>query len=148
MKTIRYNIHRGTGLWSKVIMLFSKGTSHVSFDLNGVRWQSDAPMGVERDVYSTSPIVARYEQKVSNKRMAELEKWIVEQEGKDYDFLGVLANVSFFAKPKMGKWYCSELSNVIYMKSKGIPSELMQRNKVTPKEFWEILESDKSIKRI
>jgi hypothetical protein len=49
-------------------------------------------------------------------RISEMMKWLRKQEGKWYDWLGVLSFIWFFIPVKNGKWFCSEFATVFLMK--------------------------------
>lgn len=141
MKTIRYNIHRSDSFLGKLIQWGSNGKfTHVSIDFEDFRIESQFKYGVVADFKGSSPIIETYTHKITNKRYEIVRQWALEQLGKGYDYTGVLANKSsWFAKPVIGRWYCSELAYVIFSKANGVLSDDISNQKVSPQLFRDIL---------
>ena len=153
MKTITFQIHNGDSFISKQIKRFSLGeVSHASVDFEGVTYESIEGEGTRKlrtIAYSYSPIVERYEIKVSDRQYDQLLAWMESQLGKKYDYTGVFAHVfPIFLKPKMGKWYCSELTFVLRQKIARVLGDDSANNKVSPQLFRDILRGDKAYKRV
>lgn len=152
MKKIRFNIHSGNGLVSKAIKFITNGDfSHTSIDLGKDRIQSIIGGGViwnDEQKFNVSPIIESYELSVTNKKYEELKLWSQSQVGKKYDYSAIISFiVPLFSKPRMGYWYCSELSYVIYSKAKGV-LDLVDNQKVNPSLFRDIIRLDKRAKKV
>jgi uncharacterized protein YycO len=147
MKIITFNLHRGTGLVSKAIMLLTSGSySHASVNFGENRYESIIGGGVvknQEQKVNRSKVVKQYHIKVTNKNYSLLENWINDQVGKKYDYAAILSFISpLFHKPRIGYWYCSELAYVLYAKARGNLGNVDDQ-KVSPQLLNDILSFNK-----
>jgi len=152
MKTITFNIHSGNGLISKAIKWITLGDySHTSVEFGKDRFESIMGKGVIMNGHqkiNISKIVESYEVKVTNDTFTELKLWTRQQVGKKYDYLAILSFISpLFSKPRIGLWYCSELTYVIYAKARGV-MDLIENQKVSPSQFRDIIRLNKKTKKV
>ena len=136
---ITFNFHRGNKPISRMIRLFSGGQyNHVSIKIGRTIYEAHIKNGVtktsqglwnDETVAVSAPFEFPYEK--------EAKKFLEKQVGKKYDILGIFAFLWVFAKPKKGKWYCSELAQVALYKALGIKStDSNYQQKVSPQDFY------------
>ena len=126
--------------------------SHVSNDMGDFVFESVEGKGTiitNKLAWDSRTVVESYAIEVSDRKYEQLVAWSKEQEGKKYDYWGVIAHISsWFAKPRMGKWYCSELSFVMLAKIKGILGDDISMQKVSPHLFRVFLQMNPKAKRV
>jgi hypothetical protein len=134
---ITVNGHFAHSFISKLIRLFSMGrVNHISVEYNGVVYEAVEGRGViETPVtkWDSSTVVESYTIKIKNKDAERnLRKFIKEQKGKKYDYLGVLSFIWVFLSPKKGKWFCSELGAVAIYKALFLPVGEVDNQRISP----------------
>ena len=146
MKTIIFQSHSGNSAFSGAIKKLSAGDlSHSStlfVEDNCVIEAREGKGVIDTNVlaWDDSTVVKRYELTVSNKVYDSVYAWSRKQIGKKYDWTGVFAHLlPIFMKPKMGKWYCSELMVVILAKTLGVLGDDMANRKKSPSDVDDIL---------
>lgn len=141
--TIKFNFHRGNKLISRAIRLMSPRYNHVSVLMGDTVFEAQMFQGVIKTHVSEwldVKTVTRQEQfEVSASEYARIREFLLKQVGKEYDYLGIFAHLfPIFLQPRIGKWYCSELSNVVLYKILGLRMTSDNRtNKVAPFVFSE-----------
>ena len=137
-----FQAHTGYHPISILIRLFSRGRfNHISIKLGEFIYEAHLKGGVmkthERD-WDDSTVVETKEVKITAVQRVAVRLWLNKQVGKKYDLWGIFAFISFFAKPRMGYWYCSEYATVALAKALD-KKTLLEKQKISPETFWEIL---------
>lgn len=135
-----FQFHQGDALISIMIRLLTGKYNHVSIRVGNYVYEAHIKKGVTKTLYSkwnSSSVVETIEVKSKNEKKVKL--WLDKQVGKKYDVSGILSFLSIFSKPKIGKWYCSELSFVAYAKLKGVEGNI-EGQKISPYLFYVILQ--------
>jgi hypothetical protein len=140
---ITFNAHRGTGLLSNLIVLFSRGLySHISIELEGYVYEARFRKGViktKRDVWNDSTVKDVHSFTISRNDKEVVKAFLEAQVGKTYDVRGVIAFIFTLTKPKIGAWFCSELGIVALSKALGRTARL-NNQLISPTMFWDILQ--------
>lgn len=145
---IVFQAHKGTALISRVIRLLSPKYNHISIRVENEVFEAHIKTGVTKTPYKTwkgkSSVVAKQELFIDDIKGLKLVKFLNEQVGKKYDTLGIFSFLWIYFKPAKGKWYCSELAQVVLYKILGIRSTENDYNqKVSPYLFWRNLRTVK-----
>lgn len=139
---IKFNAHRGNGIISRLIRLFSRGLyNHISIELDGYIYEAHIHTGVHKVLvkeWDAKTVVNSTEIDLSTKRFKETYLFLEKQVGKKYDLRGVLGFLFVAFKPRMGYFYCSELAIVALAKALG-KKDRMNNALVSPHLFWDIL---------
>lgn len=134
-----FQFHQSDAFISIIIRLLTGKYNHVSIRVGNYVYEAHIGTGVTKTKYKdwdNSSVVETIEVKSKNEKKVKL--WLDKQVGKKYDVSGILSFLSIFAKPKIGKWYCSELGFVTYAKLKGVEGNI-EGQKISPYLFYVIL---------
>jgi len=154
---MKFNVHYGKGIISKLIRLFSQGEfNHTSVEIGGNVYEARAHLPswlarflnkflafdcfkeygvIKTPVHSwdNSTVVGSRTLKIDPQQELLVEGWLNQQVGKKYDTLGVLSFVWALTREKKGKWFCGEYNYVALMKALNI--EVYNQRK-SPHDFW------------
>ena len=140
---ITYNAHYGYGIVSTLIRWFSRGRyNHISIELDGVVYEAKEGKGViatTKGAWDDSTVVDSISFELSPFAETEIFVFLQEQIGKKYDYRGVLSFLWGFTRPRMGRWFCSELAFVTVVKMRGLKGSDFQEKRVSPHLFWGFL---------
>lgn len=92
---------------------------HVAVRINEYIYEAHPTDGVKRTHVDKYTRKAAAEFSLSNyddSAFANMKTFITKQLGKRYDYIGVISFVFRFLKPRIGSWYCSELTGVVINK--------------------------------
>lgn len=132
-----------------IIRWFTKGKwSHVIIGVDGVFYEAIGGRFFGANGCLMSPNVFSQHQgrynpvqhetiiiNVNPNKRKELLKFLDEQVGKRYDYLGFLSFAFRWVKGKASVFYCSELALKVY----GIIKDEEYKQKYTPEEFYELI---------
>lgn len=108
---------------SDIIKTVSPNFSHTSIQIDKTVYESVFVGGVIKTPvkdWDSSTVVTTHAISVDEVTFKEIKKFVQAQVGKKYDFWGLFSFVFVFMKPKIGKWYCSELGAAVLMKARKI----------------------------
>jgi hypothetical protein len=118
-----FHFYRTNTPLAKTIRFVSGGEcNHVSVQIGGYIYESNPIAGVTRrraDMDMRNPSVSI---SFGNLDEEEMTCFLEEQIGKKYDYVGALSFLWVFFRPRIGRWYCSELGMVALMKGLGMRS--------------------------
>lgn len=138
---ITFQAHRGNALLSRAIRLLSPRYNHISIRLGDLVYEAHIKTGVTCTPYKEwkgkKTVVAKRSFELDDKQTMRVVLFLNKQVGKGYDVLGIFSFIWIYFKPRMGKFYCSELAQVALYKMLGIHSTAEDYNqKVSPYQFW------------
>ena len=137
-----FQFHSQDTIISILIRLITRGKfNHVSIRSGKYVYEAHIKKGVTKTLYSkwdNSTVVECIE--IKSKREKEVVKFLNQQVGKKYDLSGVLSFLSIVTKPKLGKWFCSELGAVAYDKLRG-KNVNFDNQKISPDFLYKIIKS-------
>jgi len=144
MKKITFNAHRGDAIISRLIRVLSPQYNHISIQLGHHIYEAHIDTGVRkvrRLKWDDTTVVDTISIFCEDEHYQETKDFLEKQVGKKYDILGIVGFIWVFTKPRIGRWYCSELAQVILYKANGISSsEEDYTQKVSPFAFWRTLQ--------
>jgi uncharacterized protein YycO len=138
---LRFNFHHWDKPVSKIIQFFSGFFNHVSIESNEYIYEAHIDTGVHKvpvTEWDDSTVHTYYDFDLWPKREKYVQDWLEKQVGKKYDTLGVLSFLWRFIPQSVGKWYCSELAMVAFMKLHKIDKKYYNQKK-SPQDFYELL---------
>lgn len=117
-----FYFYRTNTLFGKLVRFVSNGYyNHVVIEVNGYMYESNPMTGVTKKP-ATSAVGAVAWRLRTDLNDEEVIYFLEGQLGKKYDYIGCLSFIWVFLKPRIGKWYCSELAMVTLMKGLGVHS--------------------------
>jgi hypothetical protein len=121
---------------SGVINTLSPNFSHTSIQIDKTVYESVFIGGVIKTPlkeWNAGTVVTTHAIPVDEATFKEIKKFVQAQVGKKYDFWGLFSFIFVFMKPKIGKWYCSELGAAVLMKARKVmPSNPEYFQKMSP----------------
>lgn len=112
------HFHATNTFIGKAIRFITRGSvNHVSVEIQNTIFEADMKKGVICHKVKKN-IVESITFDVGNDK--EVYKWLKQQVGKKYDWLGVFSFLWILLPDRIGSWYCSEVSTVAMMKYLGI----------------------------
>lgn len=139
---IRFNFHHWDKLLSKLIRLFSGGFfNHCSIQIGDYIYEAHIDTGVRKVAridWEDETVYTFYEYDLWPKREKYVQDWIEKQCWKWYDTLWVLSFIWRWLPQANGKFYCSELAFIAFMKLHKI-EKWNYKQKKSPQDFYELL---------
>ena len=138
---IKVHFHRKFYKWwnpikytTSIIKLFSNDIYyHVSFEIDGIYYESEFFDGVSRFIHPRNDIAETVELHLGKETTKKVAKEFISMLGKKYDFFGVLFGFFGYKVHKSDKYFCSELFLPILKHAYGITKNDLKTN-LSPKD--------------